>query len=94
MVVEAIGRRDLTTLDGWVAEWPVAIEAVARVNKGLAGVLRDCKPVEADANTVTIGTNGRFHHEQISDPREAPGDRRRPVGDRGPPDRGGHAIHR
>jgi DNA polymerase-3 subunit gamma/tau len=68
MVVEAIGRRDLTTLDGWIAEWPVAIEAVARVNKGLAGVLRDCKPVEADANTVTIGTNGRFHHEQISDP--------------------------
>jgi hypothetical protein len=46
----------------------VAIEAVARVNKGLAGVLRDCKPVEADANSVTIGTNGRFHHEQISDP--------------------------
>ncbi len=67
-VIEAIGRRDLTTLDGWTAEWPVAIEAVARVNKGLAGVLRDCKPVDADANTVTIGTNGRFHHEQISDP--------------------------
>ncbi len=67
VVVEAIGRRDLTTLDGWIAEWPVAIEAVARVNKGLAGVLRDCKPVDADATTVTIGTNGRFHHEQISD---------------------------
>ena len=67
-VIEAIGRRDLTTVDGWIAEWPVAIEAVARVNKGLAGVLRDCKPVEADATSVTIGTNGRFHHEQISDP--------------------------
>ena len=66
-VVEAIGRRDLTTVDGWLAEWPVAIEAVARVNKGLAGVLRDCKPVDADATRVTIGTNGRFHHEQISD---------------------------
>ena len=68
VVVEAIGRRDLTTVDGWVAEWPVAIEAVARANKGLAGVLRDCKPVDADATSVTIGTNGRFHHEQISDP--------------------------
>ena len=67
-VIEAIGRRDLTTVDGWIAEWPVAIEAVARVNKGLAGVLRDCKPVDADATTVTIGTNGRFHLEQISDP--------------------------
>ncbi len=68
VVIEAIGRRDLTTVDGWTAEWPVAIEAVARANKGLAGVLRDCKPVEADAASVTIGTNGRFHHEQISDP--------------------------
>jgi hypothetical protein len=68
VTVEAIGRRDLTTVDGWTAEWPVAIEAVARENKGLAGVLRDCKPVDADATSVTIGTNGRFHHEQISDP--------------------------
>ena len=68
VVVEAVGRRDLTTVDGWIAEWPVAIEAVARANKGLAGVLRDCKPVDADAASVTIGTNGRFHHEQISDP--------------------------
>jgi DNA polymerase III subunit gamma/tau len=68
VVVEAIGRRDLSTVDGWIAEWPVAIEAVARVNKGLAGVLRDCRPVEADSTSVTIGTQGRFHHEQISDP--------------------------
>ena len=68
VVLEAIGRRDLSTVDGWVAEWPVAIEAVARANKGLAGVLRDCRPVDADATSVTIGTHGRFHHEQISDP--------------------------
>ena len=68
VLIEAIGRRDLTTVDAWTAEWPVAIEAVARANKGLAGVLRDCKPVDADATSVTIGTNGRFHHEQISDP--------------------------
>jgi len=68
VVVEAIGRRDLSTVDGWVAEWPVAIEAVARANKGLAGVLRDCRPVDADASSVTLGTHGRFHHEQISDP--------------------------
>jgi len=68
VVVEAIGRRDLSTVEGWIAEWPLAIEAVARVNKGLAGVLRDCRPVDADATSVTIGTQGRFHHEQISDP--------------------------
>jgi DNA polymerase-3 subunit gamma/tau len=68
VVVEAIGRRELSTVDGWLAEWPVAIEAVARVNKGLAGVLRDCRPVDADTTSVTIGTQGRFHLEQISDP--------------------------
>ena len=65
--VEITGRRDLSTVSGWVAEWPLVIEAVARANKGLAGVLRDCRPVEADANSVTIGTQGRFHLEQISD---------------------------
>ncbi len=68
VVGEVIGKRDLTTVDGWIAEWPVAIEAVARANKGLAGVLRDCRPVDADATSVTIGTHGRFHLEQISDP--------------------------
>jgi DNA polymerase III subunit gamma/tau len=67
-VVEAIGSRDLSTVEGWIAEWPVAIEAVARVNKGLAGVLRDCRPADADPAGVTIGTQGRFHLEQISDP--------------------------
>ncbi len=68
VAVEVTGRRDLTTVDGWLAEWPVVIEAVARANKGLAGVLRDCRPVEANAATLTIGTQGRFHLEQISDP--------------------------
>jgi hypothetical protein len=65
--VEITGRRDLSTVSGWVAEWPLVIEAVARANKGLAGVLRDCRPVDADATSVTIGTQGRFHLEQISD---------------------------
>jgi hypothetical protein len=65
--VEVTGRRDLSSVSGWVAEWPVVIEAVARANKGLAGVLRDCKPIEADSTSVTIGTQGRFHLEQISD---------------------------
>jgi DNA polymerase-3 subunit gamma/tau len=68
MAVEVTGRRDLSSVNGWISEWPVVIEAVARANKGLAGVLRDCKPIDADATSVTIGTQGRFHLEQISDP--------------------------
>jgi DNA polymerase-3 subunit gamma/tau len=68
VAVEVTGRRDLSSVNGWISEWPVVIEAVARANKGLAGVLRDCKPIDADATSVTIGTQGRFHLEQISDP--------------------------
>jgi hypothetical protein len=66
--VEVTGRRDLSSVKGWTDEWPLVIEAVARANKGLAGVLRDCKPIEADATSVTVGTQGRFHLEQISEP--------------------------
>ena len=67
--VEVTGRRDLfKRRAAGSASGRSSIEAVARANKGLAGVLRDCKPVEADATSVTIGTQGRFHLEQISDP--------------------------
>ena len=56
------------TLEQWRAEWPVIIEAVTRVDSMLAGVLRDCRPVEADAGHVVIGTQHKFHIDKISDP--------------------------
>jgi len=68
VVVEAIGRRDLTTSTAGSPSGRLPSKQWRGRTKGLAGVLRDCKPVDADATSVTIGTNGRFHHEQISDP--------------------------
>jgi DNA polymerase-3 subunit gamma/tau len=63
--------RDPGTVEGWRAEWPLLIEAVARMNASLAGVLRDCRPVEAGQGRLTIGTNGAFHYEQVSEPAKA-----------------------
>ena len=63
--------RGVATVDGWRAEWPLLIEAVTRLNAGLAGVLRDCKPADADAARLVIGTSHKFHFDQISDPLKA-----------------------
>ena len=56
------------TLDRWRTEWPVMIEAVSRADTMLAGVLRDCRPVEAEAGRLVIGTQGKFHMDTISKP--------------------------
>ena len=63
----AAGVRDLATVEGWQSEWSMLIEAVSRANASLAGVLRDCKPLEAGPGRLVIGTNHKFHFEQISD---------------------------
>jgi hypothetical protein len=55
------------TLEQWREEWPVVIEAVTRVDSMLAGVLRDCRPVEAGPGRLVIGTQHRFHIDKISD---------------------------
>ena len=56
------------SLDRWRDEWPAIIEAVTRVDTMLAGVLRDCRPVEAGPGRLVIGTQGRFHMDTISKP--------------------------
>jgi hypothetical protein len=56
------------TLDRWRKEWPLIIEGVARVDAMLAGVLRDCRPIEAEPGHLVIGTGGRFHMDTISKP--------------------------
>ena len=93
-VVEAIGRRDLTTVDGWVAEWPVAIEAVARANKGTG---RRAPRLHARRSR----RDQRHHrHQRPLPPRadqrpgKAAGDRRGALCDRWAPDRGAYPVHR
>lgn len=55
-------------LDRWRSEWPVIIEAVGRVDMMLAGVLRDCRPVDARDGVLVVGANHRFHMDTISKP--------------------------
>jgi DNA polymerase-3 subunit gamma/tau len=68
---DAAGARDFQSVEGWRSEWPLLIEAMGRINAQLAGVIRDCRPVDAGPGRLTIGTNGKFHYEQISDPARA-----------------------
>ncbi|MBV8301205.1 MAG: DNA polymerase III subunit gamma/tau [Candidatus Dormibacteraeota bacterium] len=63
--------RDPATPEGWAAEWPVLIEAVARSDAMLAGVLRDCRVVETEPGRVVVGAKGQFHYDCIRDPRKA-----------------------
>ena len=55
-------------LEDWRAEWPVIIEAVGRADMMLAGVLRDCRPVDASDGRLVVGANHRFHMDTISKP--------------------------
>jgi len=44
------------------------IDAVNRVDPMFAGVLRSCKPVEAEPGRLVIGARGNFHYDRIRDP--------------------------
>src|SRR5262249_27540647 len=55
-------------LERWRTEWQAIIEAVGRVDTMLAGMLRDCRPVDADADVLIVGANHRFHMDTISQP--------------------------
>ena len=55
-------------LDRWRDEWHAIIEAVGRVDMMLAGVLRDCRPVEARDGFLVVGANHRFHMDTITKP--------------------------
>jgi hypothetical protein len=68
---ETVAARDYQSVEGWRGEWPLLIEAMGRINAQLAGVIRDCRPVDAGPGRLTIGTNGKFHFEQINDPDKA-----------------------
>jgi hypothetical protein len=60
------------SLDGWVAAWPLVIEAVNRRDPMLAGVLRSCRPVEGTRDRVVVGAPYGFHLEKLQDRIKAP----------------------
>lgn len=55
-------------MERWRTDWQAIIEAVGRVDMMLAGVLRDCRPVDARDGVLVVGANHRFHMGTISTP--------------------------
>ncbi len=52
----------------WQGNWVNLLEAVNRRDRALAGVLRDCRPVAADATSLTVGAPYKFHLERLREP--------------------------
>ncbi len=55
-------------VEWWLRNWNNLLEAVNRRDRALAGVLRDCRPVAADATSLTVGALYRFHLERLREP--------------------------
>jgi DNA polymerase-3 subunit gamma/tau len=50
------------------ARWGEVLAAVAAHDKSTAALLKDCRPVAADAETVTLGFYYQFHCDRVSEP--------------------------
>jgi DNA polymerase-3 subunit gamma/tau len=55
------------SIESWQEHWGTLLEAVNRRDRALAGVLRDCRPVAADATSLTIGAPYNFHREKLQE---------------------------
>jgi DNA polymerase-3 subunit gamma/tau len=53
------------SVESWQGNWVSLLEAVNRRDRALAGVLRDCRPVAADGDSLTVGAPYRFHLERL-----------------------------
>jgi DNA polymerase-3 subunit gamma/tau len=59
------GDASFATVESWREHWGSLLEAVNRRDRALAGVLRDCRVVVADATSLTIGAPYNFHLEKL-----------------------------
>ena len=57
-----------TSVESWQENWVSLLEAVNRRDRALAGVLRDCRPVAAGDDSLTVGAPYRFHLERLREP--------------------------
>ncbi len=62
----------LVTLEAWQAAWPALIEAVNRRDRVFAGVLRGCRPLDADPDRLVVGAPYDFHLKQLGNPVKRP----------------------
>jgi len=56
------------TVESWRQHWGSLLEAVNRRDRALAGVLRDCRAIKADATSLTVGAPYNFQHEKLREP--------------------------
>lgn len=56
------------TVESWRQHWGSLLEAVNRRDRALAGVLRDCRAIKADATSLTVGAPYNFHLEKLREP--------------------------
>jgi hypothetical protein len=61
----AAADASFATVASWQEHWGTLLEAVNRRDRALAGVLRDCRAVGADATSLTIGAPYNFHLEKL-----------------------------
>jgi DNA polymerase-3 subunit gamma/tau len=58
-------------LDAWQALWPAFVDAVNRRDPMLAGVLRSCRPLEAEPGRLKVGAPYGFHLERLQERQKA-----------------------
>ncbi len=55
-------------VSGWTSVWAHLVEALNRRDSMLAGVLRDCRPLEAGPERLVVGAPYKFHLDRLNDP--------------------------
>ncbi|HYA01058.1 MAG TPA: DNA polymerase III subunit gamma/tau [Candidatus Binatia bacterium] len=68
----ALSGGPLDTPEAWQRAWPSLIEAVNQRDRVFAGVLRGCRPLEADPERLVIGAPFGFHLAQLRNKDKAP----------------------
>jgi hypothetical protein len=67
--IDEAGATGPGTVEEWASSWTQLIEAVnKRKEVSLAGVLRDCRPLDCSDAELTIGALGAFHLDRLNDP--------------------------
>jgi len=59
---------DAETLARLREHWPGIVAAVARADRNTAALLKDCRPIDADGDAITLGFFYEFHCRRAAEP--------------------------
>lgn len=59
---------DASTLATLRDRWPAIVDSVARADRNTAALLKDCRPVDADEGSITLGFFYEFHCRRAAEP--------------------------